>query len=183
MGGVINILTEVPKEETFTLKSSYGTYNTFITSASYSNSFLKSKKLSVFLNVTQKSSDGYASNFYQATAKAGTGTYPVTGWQKTTNNKGTEYFLLGHLGDNWMKQTQLVAKISYDFKPGTVLDFSISSAFDKYGYRNPQSFLKDASNLPFNNGSVTIDDGGILKHFQYGRIVFRMDQVMPIQCL
>ncbi|MGI6322695.1 MAG: TonB-dependent receptor [Bacteroidales bacterium] len=163
MGGVINILTEVPKEETFTLKSSYGTYNTFITSASYSNSFLKSKKLSVFLNVTQKSSDGYASNFYQATAKAGTGTYPVTGWQKTTNNKGTEYFLLGHLGDNWMKQTQLVAKISYDFKPGTVLDFSISSAFDKYGYRNPQSFLKDASNLPFNNGSVTIDDGGILK--------------------
>ena len=163
MGGVINILTDIPKEEAFTLRANYGTFNTFTVSATYSNRFLKSKKLSALFNVSQTSSDGYASNFYQTTARDGEGATLVTGWQKTTNNRGAEQYLLGHIGDNWMKQTQLFAKLSYNFKPGTQLDFSFSSGINSYGYLNPQSFLKDEAGLPFNNGAITINDGGTMK--------------------
>ncbi|MDR1155424.1 MAG: TonB-dependent receptor [Bacteroidales bacterium] len=164
MGGVINILTDIPREEAFSLKSGYGTYNTINTSASYSNRFLKNKQLSVFLSMNQKSSDGYASNYYQTTAREGAGAYTVTGWEKTTNNRGADYYLLGHIGDNWMRQTQLYGKIAYEIKPGSTLDFSVSSAINSYGYRNSRSFLRDeTTGLPVNEGAVTLNDGGASK--------------------
>jgi len=164
MGGVINILTEIPEEKAVTVKSSYGTYNTFDISTSYSNRFFENKKLGVFVSLTQKSSDGYASNFYQTTAKEGVGSITVTGWRKTTNNRGVEYFLLGDMGENWMKQSQLYGKISYDFSPRSKLDFSISSSINSYGYRDSHSFLTDeTTKLPVDNGSITINDGGVQK--------------------
>ena len=88
----------------------------------------------------------------------------MTGWRKTTNNKGADYFVIGDVGENRMTQTQLFGRISYDFKPGTVLDFSVNSSIDEYGYRGGKSYLRDAeTNAPVSSGTVTIDDGGVLK--------------------
>ena len=164
MGGVINILTEIPREEAVTLKANYGSYNTYNTSLSYGNRFLKNKKLAMFLSVNQKSSDGYAANLYQATAGEGAGNISVTGWEKTTNNRGADQYLLGHQGNNWLKQTQLYGKISYEINRSSTLDFSVSSGFDTYGYNNPQSFLIDeTTGLPVNDGVITINDGDTQK--------------------
>lgn len=163
MGGVINILTEIPNEEAITLHSNYGTFNTFNSSVSYSNRFLKNKKLSFFITAGQISSDGYPSNLYQAAGSAGEGTIPVTGWQKTTNNKGVDYYLLGHMGDNWMKQTQFYTKLSYSINPTSQLDFSFSSGISSYGYSNSKSYLVNESGRPVNSGSITINDDGVMK--------------------
>ena len=166
MGGVVNILTEIPREESFTIKTNYGTYNTFNSSASYSNRLLKSKKLGVFFSAGQITSDGYASNLYQTTARevtSVTGTQ-VTGWQKTTNNRGVDYFLLGDVGENWMKQMQLYGKLSYEINRNSTLDFSVSAANNSYGYRKNKTFLLDEStNRPVNSGAITLNDNGVLR--------------------
>ena len=164
MGGVINIITEIPMDPAVTVRASAGSYNSFNSTVSYSNRFLANKKLGVYVSANRKSSDGYESNLYQTTAKEGEGATAVTGWRKTTNNKGADYFVIGDVGENRMTQTQLFGRISYDFKPGTVLDFSVNSSIDEYGYRGGKSYLRDAeTNAPVSSGTVTIDDGGVLK--------------------
>ena len=159
MGGVINVMTEMPDKETISMKANYGTNNTFNISASYGNSFLKNKKLAVFFNASQVSSDGYPTNFYQAAASNGAGTVNVTGLKKTTNSQGAEQYLLGHQGDNWQRGTKLYGKILYDIRPGSALEFSISSGIDSYGYSNPQSYLKDGQGRPVNSGRIIIEEG------------------------
>ena len=166
MGGVINILTEIPREETVTLRVNYGTYNTYNISAGYGNRFLKNKKLALFLSANQKSSDGYPANLYQATVGNGSsdGAVAVTGWEKTTNNRGADQYVLGHQGNNWLNQTQLYGKISYEINRSSTLDFSVSSGFDTYGYTNPKSFLiNEATGRPVNSGVITFNDGGVQK--------------------
>lgn len=159
MGGVINVMTEMPDKETISLKANYGTHNTFNVSASYGNRFLKSKKLAVFFNVSQISSDGYPTNFYQAAASNGAGTIHATGSKKTTNSQGAEQYLLGHQGDNWQRGTQLYGKILYDIRPGSLIEFSVSSGIDSYGYNNSQSYLKDEQGRPVNSGRIIIEEG------------------------
>ena len=162
MGGVINILTEIPKEEAFSLNTSYGTYNTFNISAGYSNRFLKNKNLALFLSANQKSSDGYPANLYQASpaTAASADAVSVAGWTKTTSNTGATQYLLGHLGDNWLTQNQLFGKISYGMNPNSTLEFSASYSSYAYGYRNPRTFLANENGRPVTTGQIIIDNEG-----------------------
>ena len=159
MGGVINILTVMPEKETISLKANYGTHNTYNISASYGNRFLKSKKLAVLFNVSQISSDGYPTNFYQTASSSGAGSVAVTGFKKTTNSQGADQYILGHQGNNWYKGIQLYGKILYDIRPGATLEFSVSSGIDSYGYRDSQSYLKDDQGRPVNSGRIIIEGG------------------------
>ena len=163
MGGVINIITSIPDERSVKINTNYGSYNTFNSSVSFSDRFFN-KKLGLYISLNQKSSDGYYSNLYQTTAKEGEGTYNATGWTKTTNNKGTDYYLVGDVGENWMTQTMIFTRLCYDIKPGSLLDFSFSSSIDEYGYRSPRSYLRDESTgKTITDGSITINDNGVNK--------------------
>lgn len=163
MGGVINIMTTIPKEEKVTVKAGYGTYNTINSSVSYTNRFFKDK-IGVFVNLGQQSTDGYASNFYQVSAKDGADGSTVTGWKKTKNKTGSDSYLVGDVGENYMKQIQLSSKLVWYINPSTTFDFTYNFLEHNYGYRNSQSYLTDSAGLPVNSGTYTIDDNGIMKN-------------------
>jgi iron complex outermembrane receptor protein len=163
MGGVISITSSIPKQEAVTFKSNYGTYNTLNSSLSYSNRFLK-EKLGLFLSVGQQSTDGYISNLYQVKPKSGQNGIVATGWEKTKNASGEDYFIVGDIGANYMQQEQITGKLVWDINTGSTLDLTYNMTNHEYGYRNPSSYLVDNLGQPLNNGTYTINDNGTLQN-------------------
>lgn len=161
MGGVINIITELPDKEAINFRASYGTYNTFTTHLAYGNKL--TENIRFYISWDKKYAEGYPTNFYVKTASDGEGDFVVTGWEKTKTSTGDDAYLIGHKGDNYYDQNQYFGKIQWDISKKTNLNFSCNLSDQTYGYKNPQSDLVDSEGNPVNDGSFTIIDNGVSK--------------------
>ena len=160
MGGVINIITQKPEKETFSFKSSASAYNTYHHSLGYGN---RMGKFSFLLNFEKKSSQGERTDLIVKPAKTGTGTTPVTGWEKTKDSKGSEAYLIGDSGKNYWEQDQYSGKFTYSIKDTSKLSFSYTGGKREYGYSEPQSYLRDGSGKPVDNGTVSVESGKYIR--------------------
>jgi len=159
MGGVINIITKTPKKREIELKSGYGTYHTFSSHLGYTDRFLD-ERLGLYISIDNKSTNGYRSQPVVKSASSGTGTTAVTGWERTKSSTGSTRYLIGDKGENYWDQWQYVGKIDWDISPDSKLSFHTNISDYKYGYSDPQSYLKDASGNEITSGDVTFDDDG-----------------------
>lgn len=158
MGGVINIITKTPKKREIELKSGYGTYHTFCSHLHYADKFFKN--LGIYLSIDNKSTNGYRSNLVVKPAYSGVGTIPVTGWERTKSPTGKTRYLIGDKGENYWDQWQYAGKIVWDISPNSKLSFNANISKYKFGYSDPQSYLRDANGNEVTEGSVTFDDNG-----------------------
>ncbi|MDI6793503.1 MAG: TonB-dependent receptor [bacterium] len=156
MAGVINIITKTPKKEGFSIKSSASAYNTYHHSLGYGN---KIGNLAFLLNFEKKSSEGERTNLTVKSAKTGDGDIPVTGWEETKDSKGNERYLIGDAGKNYWDQDQYSGKFTYSINPTSNLSLSYTGGRREYGYRDPQSYLKDAAGKPVDDGKVDLGNG------------------------
>jgi iron complex outermembrane receptor protein len=162
MGGVVNILTRTPQEREVTIKSGYGTDNTWTEYASYGDKLYD--RLSVFASFGYKQSDGYPTSLVvvkPGTSHAGT---PVNGAVPTTDNQGNPAYIIGNTGDNnWWTDSGSV-KLVYDIDANSKAFFSYRIDQYGYGYDNPQSFLNDSSGNNIFSGTVNINGGRLVLH-------------------
>lgn len=161
MGGVINIITKVPKKRQLTLKSGYGTYHTFCSHLDYTDMFLK--RFGLYLSVDNKSTNGYRNQLVvkplPTTPVTGT-TIPVTGWERTKSPTGETQYLIGDKGENYWDQWQYTGKLNWDISDVSKLSFSTNISKSRYDYSDPRSYLKDANGNELTNGKITFNDDG-----------------------
>ena len=160
MGGVINIITKTPQEREVTIKSGYGSDNTWNEYASYGDKLYD--RLSVFVSYGYRQSDGYPT--VPVTVQPGTGPgKPVNGGVPTTDPYGDPQYIIGNWGNNnwWTESGSL--KLNYDISPDSKAFFSYRVNQYGYGYNNPQDFLTDSSGSTVWNGPVTFQ-GSQLKY-------------------
>lgn len=160
MGGVVNIITKTPEKQEIYLKTGYGSNNTYSGYSSYGDKYYDS--LSVFLAYDYRSSDGIRNNLVtkEITTTGTTGT-AVTGWEATTDPTGKKVYLIGDSGKNCWDQWVATGKLVWDISHDSKLGYSFKLSRYEYGYKDPQSYLKNSSTgYSVTSGSVTFNDGG-----------------------
>jgi iron complex outermembrane receptor protein len=150
MGGVINLMTDMPDKREFRLSGGYGDdwnhggamANLRTTHASYGD---KIGKLGLYAAFGYRSTDGYPTSLVQTSSQPAAG---ISGWTQTTSNTGARRNLVGDTGDNgWWDYTASV-RAQYDFSDSADVRFSWLRASNKYFYDNPHTYLRDASGAP-----------------------------------
>lgn len=158
MGGVINIITQTPKNEAFSLKTSAAPNNTSHHTLNYAN---KMGKFLFSLNFAKIQTDGERTDLIVKTTIPGTTTTKVYGWTKTKTKEGKDAYLIGDAGRNYWDQNQYNGKITYCVNPATNLSFSYLHSNYEYGYKDPQTYLTDATGKLVDNGKIEIAKGTI----------------------
>lgn len=159
MGGVINIITQTPKNEAFSLKTSAAPNNTSHHALNYAN---KMGKFSFSLNFAKIQTDGERTELIVKTTIPGTSTTKVYGWTKTKTKDGKDAYLIGDTGRNYWDQNQYNGKLTYCVNPATNLSFSYLHSNYEYGYKDPQTYLTDATGKPVDNGKIEIAGQGTI---------------------
>jgi len=157
MGGVVNIITKMPEEREFTVKSGYGSHDLWTTYGAYGDKLFD--RLSLFASYGYKSSNGYPNNLVvRKPSSPGAGTI-VTGWERTTDKYGNLAYLVGDKGDNSWWQDNGTLKLSFDFDDDTKASFSFMRRRYEYDYEDPHNYLRDATGRPVWSGNVNVDTG------------------------
>ncbi|MCG2659060.1 MAG: TonB-dependent receptor plug domain-containing protein, partial [Kiritimatiellae bacterium] len=159
MGGVINVITKTPMERELTLKSGYGSYNTFTPHFSYGDRLWD--RLSLLLGGDWKHTDGYRSDYVVKSASSGPGTTPVTGWERSTDPQGRTTYVIGDRGKKSWDEKKVQGKLVLDVLPESQLSLGINYGQYDYEYNNPRTWLKDAAGNPVNSGKVTLNDNSV----------------------
>lgn len=151
VGGVVNIMTRMPEEREFTLKTGYGSswdrceglddLKTFY----FSGGDKFNDKASFLVSYAYKGTNGYPTDLNLQSRQP---TADITGWTETTSNKGATRYLIGDTGDKHWEDNNLSLKAGYDFTDKTKLNLSFTDYRYDYDYDEPHTYLKDASGEP-----------------------------------
>ncbi|MBU1397878.1 MAG: TonB-dependent receptor, partial [Proteobacteria bacterium] len=145
MGGVVNVITKKPKEKLeLKLNTGIETFN------SRNYEMLCSGKLKGWFysaSARKRQTDGYPSvltvkSATTQTTKPTAGT-EVTGWEETTDKKGSERFLIGDAGDNYYNDISYNTKLGYEFSSVSRVQLDFTRTDYEYGYKNGKSYLLD----------------------------------------
>ncbi len=163
LGGVVNVITRSPKKREMEASASYGSYDTKAAHVRYDDVYTFNGGLieSIGLSISgeMKKSDGYRNQLVMTTAKSGTGTIPVTGWEQTTDRRGNTQYLIGDVGENTWFQQRAGGRFYINFSSDTNLFLTYSFSRWGYGYDGGRSYLRDASGNEVTSGKVQIDNG------------------------
>jgi len=159
MGGVVNMISSMPKKREFSLSGGYGDghprsegiSHLWTTHASYGD---KVGKLRLFAALGYKSVDGFPSNLVVTSSNPATA--GLTGWSPTTDNKGAKRYLIGDTGSNGVWDYNAAFRAQYDFSDTTNLRFSFLRNSFRTRYIEPHTYLTNAAGTPvYTYGSVT----------------------------
>lgn len=154
MGGVINIITKTPERRQVTLKTGYGSHNTFCQRLGYSD---KIGDFSFNFYGEKKWREGRRTALVIEDAKEGSGEIKVTGYKKTKDRYGEPCYLIGDAGRNYWNQNQGGAKFFFSPSEDSKLSLRLAHSYRDYGYRDPQSYLRDEDGNPVIEGKVDIE--------------------------
>ncbi|MGL4368615.1 MAG: TonB-dependent receptor, partial [Spirochaetota bacterium] len=166
MGGVVNIISKTPMKQEAEIKTGYGSDNTYTGYASYGVRYRDC--FSIFLSYDYLSTDGTRNQLVtvKQPATTGTGTTAVTGGKSSTNSSGEKVYIIGDTGKNCFDQQVATGGMSWDITKNQKLDYSFKIGKYVYGYKDPKSYLVDASGHSFtgtagsSTSTVTISDDG-----------------------
>jgi len=161
MGGVINIISKVPKKREFTFKAGYGSDELKSVSLRYADRLFD--RLGLSINYGYKGSDGYIRDYVVKRASAGAGIIPVTGWERTTDSYGNPVYLLGDKGETPWWQHNAGLKLFYDVTPSSKISLGVSYHKHETDFDAFNTYLRDASGNPTSSGNITFNDNGAKK--------------------
>ncbi len=165
MGGVINMLTKTPSKLETSVKTGYGSNNTYSGSVYYGDRLFNS--LSISLSGDYSSTDGYRSNLVRTNFAAGTTGTSVTGMEPATDatgsavtSSGQPYFIIGDKGKNFAERWGCSGGVVYDFTSNSRISYTFNVRESSYGYRDGRSYLKNSSGSSVSSGAVTFNYNG-----------------------
>jgi len=151
MGGVVNIITKMPKKREFILKSGYGSsWNRGESLDDFQKYYVSygdklSDKFHLLFYYGYESTNGFSKYMNVASTQPTAG---ITGWSYTTDTKGNTRYLIGDKGDNTWWDDNIGIKAQYDFSKASKISASYSRIRYKYNYDEPHTYLQDASGNP-----------------------------------
>ena len=163
MGGVINVLTKPVEKRHIEVSGRYGSQDMTMYSLNASDLFWN--KLGLTVGYQRLQSGGYPSRMITKSASSGTTGTLVTGAIPTMTTSGSPSFIIGDGGDNWWNQHSFRTRGEYTFGPSTTVFFQYMRQSYGYGYDAYNSYLRDASGVPFDTGTALFNDGGSVRRF------------------
>ena len=158
MGGVVNIITKMPKKREFTLKTGYGSSwdrgdamdDVKKYYLSYGDKF--KDKVSLFVSYGYKATGGYPSDLNVQSSQPTSG---ITGWSYTTDKQGNTRYLIGDKGDSRWWDDNITLKAGYDFSKTSKVNLLFMKTRFEYNYDEPHTYLRDAAgNKVWSYGTV-----------------------------
>lgn len=158
MGGVVNIITKMPKKREVTLKSGYGTswhrgeamddlWRNYLSCGDKYND-----ALSIFVSYGYQSTNGFPTDDNVQSSKPSAG---ITGWSYTRNNTGNTRYLIGDKGDNRWWDDAINIKTGYDFSETAKMTASFERTRYEYNRDEPHTYLRNAAGNPvYSYGTV-----------------------------
>lgn len=162
VGGVVSLTTAEPDSAKVTLKTGYGSYDSWNMFGAYQDRI--NDKFAFKISFTEKYSGGYETDDLVITAKEDTSKAPkgtvVTGWEKTKSSKGADSYKIGDKGRNGAESRNASAKLF--FSPNEMHKISLGTTYSNYHYfrDNGISYLKDVQGKTIDTGAVLFSDGG-----------------------
>ena len=148
MGGVVNLITLMPKKREFMLNTGFGSgmagngaENTRRIAASYGDVF--KDKFSLYLNNDYMGTDGFISESVTGSAVSGT-----TGSISSNSSTGAATRILGDKGVGGAWQNNFTLKGEYKFNPDTKLKFTFLRSYGERTYTDPHTYMRNASGNP-----------------------------------
>jgi iron complex outermembrane receptor protein len=142
MGGVVNVVTRMPKGRELTLKGNYGSdllYNGYI---SYGDRLME--KLGLLVSLGYRSTRGYVSDLVVQSAKP----EGLSGWSQTTDRTGKECYVIGDKGFNGAMDGSVLAKVGYDISKSLKVGGYFLRGWYRYFYEEPHTYLLDPQGNP-----------------------------------
>ena len=167
VGGVINIITKSPEKFEATVRSGYGSNNTFKEHLSIGGKPLES--LSVFGSYDFKKTDNYVSSYYvlregTPTEEQAATARPVTGPTKQPYRSGGVAYLVGDKGEYDYSEHTFTFNVKLDPTESSYIKANILHSFydiDPYG---SSSYLRDLSGEEVRSGWVGFTEDGNTKY-------------------
>ncbi len=149
MGGVVNILTRMPKKQEIILKTGYGSAwergdgLDDLSKVYFSYGDKVYDKLSFLGSYEYKETNGYATGLnIQSRNPATSG---LSGAIPTTDTTGARRYWIGDSGDNTWRDDQLTLKGALDLSTQTKTGVTFMRSRYKYEYEDPHSYLRNAA--------------------------------------
>lgn len=155
MGGVVNIITKSPIENSALLKGSYGSDP--LSSGYAAISRRLSERVGLRAEFGSQSSDGFVEDLVSKSASVGEGT-PVDGAVATRTSQGGEAYLLGTKGARKWWQNTAGLTLRLDAGERAFLDLSVRYHEHVSKSVDARTWLRDADGEPVWNGSLAVDD-------------------------
>ena len=150
MGGVINILTDVPQKFEATARVGYGSDETIRHSLSLANRY--KDKFSLRLGYEFEESDGYPDSLVTRSISSGTG--EVTGGYETLDKNSKRKWVAGDKGDEYYERWNTNVDAVYDLTDTGSLTFNFQYGFREYGNGRPNTYLRDTDGNPVFSGKI-----------------------------
>ncbi|MGI2202882.1 TonB-dependent receptor [Shewanella oncorhynchi] len=148
IGGVVNIFTKVPDENSFSMKLGIGGSADSIAPENFHDQALQGTlkildSVALGANYRKRETDGYPTTHVNA-SDAVIDKLPegVTGWLPYTTNIGGKSNLIGDMGDNWFNDETYGLRLTYTPSDDTRLNLSYANSDSVYGYDQPHSLLR-----------------------------------------
>lgn len=150
MGGVVNIISALPKKRQLTFKAGYGSSfernealdDLIKIYLSYGD---KIKNFSFFVSYGHEATDGFPSNLVRVMAQPPNG---VSGWTYTTTPEGEPRWIVGDSGDHQGWDQSFTIRMGYKFDENTNLRFSLMKIWGSSSYDDPHTYLRDSQGNP-----------------------------------
>jgi iron complex outermembrane receptor protein len=166
MGGVVNIITQMPEKREIVLDAGYGTawdrgqaMNDLLRNyVSYGDKFFD--KLSIFASYGRDSTNGYPTGLNVQGVNPGLS--GLTGGSPTTDTSGNPQYLIGDMGNNYWWDDSILVKAQYDISSVSKINFTFMRNQYHYWYGYPHTYLRDASGNPVYSYGVfpaSVDEG------------------------
>lgn len=161
IGGVVNIFTKVPEENSFSMKLGIGGPADSIAPENFSDQALQGTlkildSVALGANYRKRETDGYPTTHVNA-SDAVINKLPegVTGWIPYSTNVGGKSNLIGDMGDNWFDDETYGIHLTYSPTDITRLTLTYANSDSEYGYDKPHSLLRTSTEV---TGIGTVED-------------------------
>lgn len=157
MGGMINIITELPKELEWGAAAGFGSYDTLRYSAFVGDHFTNG--LSFRLGYEREETQGYPTTPVNKSLSAGVPN--LYGGSFTTTTAAAPRWTVGDYGDNTAERWNTHLELGYDVTETGKLKLASQYGHYEYGYEQPHTYLFNALGIPSMNGKAAAGAGQI----------------------
>ena len=141
MGGVVNIITSVPKGPEYSFRAGYGSQESYNVSVSAGDRFYD--KFSIRIGSEVQDTQGYPTYLRHMRVRDGDG--DLTGGWASPSNTGRDYWVIGDRGDMTAQNWNINLMTVLDYSDTGQARFEIQHGRHKSEYDHPHTYIKDAS--------------------------------------
>ncbi len=158
MGGVVNIVTKKPGKIEGSAKIGAGNEDTGKLSASFGG--MLSEHIGLRVGGEYEKTGGYVTSLLtKSPSGTSSGGQAVTGGYENTTRTGGKNWVIGDSGKNWGERMNVNLQAFFIPEDTSSIVFGVQHGEFKYGYSEPDSYIKDASGRTVMEGTIDLGDG------------------------